>query len=193
MKCHNAFTGETLDMPSAMTIDQMRRRPTHKGSEGYWIVSDAQLARDLRPRKLSDVYRENKIGRERVDYPTPVARNFNVDLAKYEAWCESIGHTPHPASIDPDHELNKWRERCPPRETVKEDAPMKTKEILQRVVKKIAISAEIVREVPRAPSIDYARAVLRRLEETADLEPESLERREAIQAARAIVQPEATP
>jgi hypothetical protein len=42
-------------------------------------------------------------------------------------------------------------------------------------------------------TLDYARAVLRRLEETADLEPESLERREAIQAARAIVQPEAAP
>jgi len=176
----------------------------------YWTVSDAQLKRDLRPRTLRDVYRENKVGREEVAPLSSGPRHHvdkwgNVDASAYLAWCESIGHTPHPASIDPDHELNKWRERCPPKQTIgdrewfamradeaaererekQEDRPMNAKQMIRAVVNKaIAKGSPVIVEKRAGPSIDYARAVLRRLEETADLEPESLERREALQAAR---------
>lgn len=33
----------------------------------YYVVSDAQLARDLRPRTLADVYRENRLAQGRVE------------------------------------------------------------------------------------------------------------------------------
>ena len=98
----------------------------------YWIVSDAQLARDLKPRTLRTIYAENRRGRDALagsyvarwetGYSNGGGLFGGADIkAEYLAWCKARNHTPHPASIDPDHPINKWRERCPPRELVEDD------------------------------------------------------------------------
>ena len=112
MKCWNDFTKTEFDCPNYSPTNESLRAPTQ-----YWIVSDAQLARDLKPRRLADVYRENRAGRE---YRKP-ARDARDDLAKYKAWCRATGHTPHPGSIDPDHPINATRLRMP--RMVREPAP----------------------------------------------------------------------
>ena len=112
----------------------------------YWIISDAQLKRDLRGRTIDDVYRENRAKRGPEPRYTPkhdaygaikrtpygdveygvrscgglgiTAPHFTV-REEYLAWCAARGHTPHPASIDSDHPMHKaQRERCPRRETI---------------------------------------------------------------------------
>lgn len=96
----------------------------------YWVVSDGQLARDLKPRTLADVYRENRAGREAPKhryvprYQLPHMINESAGglfdrrpgsiLDEYLEWCRQRGHTPHPASIDSDHPMHAaQRERCP--------------------------------------------------------------------------------
>ena len=113
MKVWNDFTKEEKEMPSTMTLAQLRN------SSRYWIVSDAQLKRDLKgPPSIDDIYRLNRAGREFA----AKARDYAADLARYQAWCEAKGHEPHPGSIDSEHPIARQREgmRFVKRETVKE-------------------------------------------------------------------------
>lgn len=116
----------------------------------YWVVSDAQLKRDLQGRTLVDVYRDNRAGSTTTRFTPYRPRTLNdssvaycggrepyghgananrrkthpvpLTLAEeYAAWCKDRGHTPHPASVDPSHPVNAFRERCPRRETVQDD------------------------------------------------------------------------
>ena len=113
----------------------------------YYVISDAQLKRDLKPRTLRDVYRENRAlrGVERRYVP----RNFGETDSggdfdglggghkgsmsglreEYLAWCANRGHTPHPASLDSDHPMNCHRETCPKVERI---SP--ARDVLQAVV-----------------------------------------------------------
>jgi len=96
----------------------------------YWVISDAQLKRDLRPRTIKDVYRENRAlrGIERKYVPrnfgeTDSGGNFDglgIDRrslrSEYLEWCAARGHVPHPASVDSDHPRNCHREKAPRRD-----------------------------------------------------------------------------
>ncbi len=127
MKCFNAFTGETLDMPSTPTLASLR------SPAKYWVISDAQLKRDLAGRTIKDVYRENRAARgvERgyvarwETGPSTSERGgglFNATAGsptiadEYRAWCLAHDHVPSLASIDADHPQNCHRERAPKRE-----------------------------------------------------------------------------
>jgi len=129
MKCFNGFTGETVDLPSSSTIQQLRQPGK------YWVVSDAQLKRDLAGRTLKDVYRDNHAGRMTIaNWGTQYSPSFGkyeprtmngpsiahgprcgnqTLLQEYLADCYARGHTPHPASIDSDHPRNCHREKMP--------------------------------------------------------------------------------
>lgn len=100
MKVWNDFTKEWSECPTTTTLQSLR------SPGAYYIVSDAQLARDLRGRTVKDIYRENAAGR-RPDLRVGPA---TVDKSAYLQWCQQRGHTPHPASIDPDHPIAKQRE-----------------------------------------------------------------------------------
>lgn len=110
---------------------------TLRAPSRYWVISDAQLKRDLRGRTLADVYRENKTGRYTNEKYTPrqqvtawnSSRREYEEVtvgglgdrpgeiaAEYRAWCKAKGHTPHPASIDSSHPWNVHREKAPRRE-----------------------------------------------------------------------------
>lgn len=101
MKCWNDLTKEEVEMPRHSPTNESLRNPSQ-----YNIVSDAQLKRDLRGRTISDVYRENRARRT----PNTVRRDYNSDLAAYQAWLSERKHVPHPASIDPEHPIAKQRE-----------------------------------------------------------------------------------
>ena len=108
----------------------------------YYVVSDVQLKRDLKGRTLAHVYRENRALRGPEKRYVPKHRTYGLIRKnkysepeygegisgglgehggpffptirdEYLAWCKSRNHTPHPASLDPDHPINKWRERAP--------------------------------------------------------------------------------
>jgi hypothetical protein len=123
MKCFNAFTGKTEIMPVYSPTLASLRNPAK-----YWVISDAQLKRDLKGRTIKDVYRENRAGREAcsgkyeprtMDGPSIATgpRKGNPSLREeYLEWCATRGHTPHLASIDSDHPLNCHREKAPKRE-----------------------------------------------------------------------------
>ena len=124
MKCFNAFTGETVDMPSTPTLHSLRNPAK------YWVISDAQLKRDLKGRTLKDVYRENRAGREAcsgkyeprwfdgVMTHGGIMGTMRGDTIRerYMAECMARNHTPHLASIDSDHPMNCHREKAPKRE-----------------------------------------------------------------------------
>lgn len=74
------------------------------------------VERDLKPRTLAKVYSENRAGRRANGAYRP--QDGDAAKAAYLAWAEERGHTPHPASLDPDHPINRWRLRAPPREKV---------------------------------------------------------------------------
>lgn len=95
-------TNRKYEAHRAARIADIERRGRDAGK--YHVISDAKLARDLRPRTLADVYRENHAGRAEHRIERYVPRS-DVDAlrAEYLAWCESRRHEPHPASIDPDH------------------------------------------------------------------------------------------
>jgi hypothetical protein len=125
---------------AATTTLQSLRQPAK-----YWVVSDAQLKRDLAGRTLRDVYRDNRAGRgaASVKY-VPRYDSQAVMLSsgglygrpqfgpgsdgglfgprkltlrdEYLAECAARGHTPHPASLDPDHPRNCHREKAPRRD-----------------------------------------------------------------------------
>ena len=128
MKCWNDFTKEWCEFPTTPTLHNLRE-PAR-----YWVVTDAQLARDLKPRTLKTVYAENRAlrGVERRYVPNNFSGGglgMGTDPeAEYLAWCKAKGHTPHPASLDPDHPINRWREKCPPRETVKDEPTVEWRE-----------------------------------------------------------------
>jgi hypothetical protein len=130
MKCFNAFTGETTYMPVYSPTLQSLRNPSK-----YWVISDAQLKRDLKGRSIKDVYRDNHAGRIRdmaiSDKGAVMGVYYSAPFGKYEprqedakdslrneylAECAARGHTPHLASIDSDHPLNCHREKAPKRE-----------------------------------------------------------------------------
>lgn len=121
----------------APTLHQLR------SPSRYWVISDVQLKRDLRGRTLDDIYRENRAkrgvegryqprtvndqsmafcgGRQLPGHVSNENRRKACPLPltlaeEYAEWCKARGHTPHPASVDPAHPLNKHREKCPPRE-----------------------------------------------------------------------------
>lgn len=115
----------------APTLAQLR------ATSRYWVISDVQLKRDLKGRTLADVYRDNKVGRgwgcelaKLGPYEPKCMLNnkvrgglFGTTQAKtiedeYLAWCKERGHTPHPASLDPDHPQNVHRLKAPKRELV---------------------------------------------------------------------------
>jgi hypothetical protein len=131
MKCFNAFTGETTDCPTTPTLHSLRNPAK------YWVISDAQLKRDLKGRTIKDVYRENRAGREACNgkyvprWETESANGGGLDQTvrsyggkpvvpslceEYLAECKARNHTPHPASIDSDHPLNCHREKMPRRD-----------------------------------------------------------------------------
>lgn len=140
MKCFNAFTGETITFPNTATLHSLR------SPAKYWVISNTQLKRDLRPRTLKDVYRENRAlrGVEQSYVPKHTAHGAlraaswahratmgrgtfgglgitpggrTVSIeAEYLADCAARGHIPHPASIDPDHPQNCHRETLPKRD-----------------------------------------------------------------------------
>ena len=105
MKCWNDFTKEETDMPRYSPSNESLRDPAR-----YWVISDAQLARDLRlngkGRTIEDVYRENRACRERPKD----RRCYQSDLPAYQAWCKAKGHEPHPASLDAEHPIARQRE-----------------------------------------------------------------------------------
>jgi hypothetical protein len=74
----------------------------------YYIVD---AARDLKPRTLAKVYQENRAGRGVSLTYTP--NQGEAAKSAYLAWAKLKGHTPHPASLDPYHPINEWRERAP--------------------------------------------------------------------------------
>lgn len=113
-----------------------------RASSRYWVISDAQLARDLKGRTLADVYRDNHTAQPGSRLPTYRPRGINdrslafyggretyghgananrtkthpkpLTLAEeYAAWCEERGHTPHPASLDRSHPINAHIEKAP--------------------------------------------------------------------------------
>ena len=131
MKCFNAFTGKTEIMPCYSPTLASLRNPTK-----YWVISDAQLKRDLKGRTLKDVYRENRAGRETLPGKYEprwfdgvmthggimgIMRGDTI-RERYMAECMARNHTPHLASIDSDHPLNCHRETLPKRETIKGEA-----------------------------------------------------------------------
>jgi hypothetical protein len=63
----------------------------------YWSVSPEKLAADLKYR-----YRK-RAAKPLVEPPRCVSTEA------YLAWCKSRKHTPHPASIDPDHPIARQR------------------------------------------------------------------------------------
>jgi hypothetical protein len=81
-------------------------------------TSGISLARDLkRGNNTKAMYAENRRGRSpKMKLSSPA----DVDgyIHEYETWCKKRKHVPHPGSIDPDHPVNRWRFRCPPREKV---------------------------------------------------------------------------
>lgn len=106
MKCWNDFTKEWLEMPRYSPTNESLRDPAR-----YWVVSDAEIRKytaswPKQSRTIDDVYRENRRGRETSLYVRP----RSVCPNEYIRWCEERGHTPHPASIDPDHPIAKQRE-----------------------------------------------------------------------------------
>lgn len=148
MKCFNAFTGETTNCPTTPTLHSLRNPAK------YWVISDAQLKRDLKGRTIKDVYRENRAGREAcsgkyeprtMDSPTIALgpRSGNGRLREeYLEWCWQRKHIPHPASLDSDHPLNCHREKAPKVERV---SP--AKDVLQTVVNRaIANGSPVVVE-----------------------------------------------
>lgn len=107
IKCHNGFTGQIEQVPWHSPTNESLRSPGR-----YWIVSDAQLARDLRPRTLRDIYRENARGRRNIEAYRPKA-GAGAE-SEYRAWCKARGHVPHPASLDSGHSMHvRQRFRCP--------------------------------------------------------------------------------
>lgn len=133
------WTGEwssgTVEEHVSPTLQSLRS-PTR-----YHVVSDAQLARDLKGRTLADVYRDNKVGRgdppmkyvpkfettvykDKVLTPTCAGGLFAVHTPRgtiageYRKHCEDRGHTPHPASLDRTHPINAHIEKAPKVERV---------------------------------------------------------------------------
>ncbi len=88
-------------MPRYSPSNESLRQPSQ-----YNIISDAQLARDLKGRTLRDIYRENRAHRGRPND----GRCYQSDLAAYQAWCKAKGHEPHPASLDAEHPIARQRE-----------------------------------------------------------------------------------
>lgn len=119
-----------LDSSGKWTGEWQRERIKRSApfSKGY-----GTLARDLQPRTLADIYRENRAGRVVLNgkYVPCHDTGYSIkggifgerripfaSMAKaYEAWCKKRKHKPHPASLDPEHPINRWRLRCPPRQT----------------------------------------------------------------------------
>lgn len=120
--------------PSKLRWEPVMLSPTIatlRAPSRYFIVSDAQLKRDLRGRTLADVYRENRAlrGVERRYVPRwecgdvcdgglRVTSPHLTLKREYLMWCKARNHTPHPASIDPDHPWNAHRLRAPKAEKV---------------------------------------------------------------------------
>lgn len=109
-----------------------------RARDRYW---HHKLARDLKPRTLSEVYRENRLGRDPLaGRYRPRFQKTDTNIAgglwdapragsirdEYLEWCAERNHTPHPASLDPTHPQNAHRLRCPQPEKVKLDKPDKT-------------------------------------------------------------------
>lgn len=102
----------------------------------YWVISDAQLKRDLKGRTIKDVYRENRAGREacsgkyvpqwfdgiRTHGGLQASHVGDTVRERYMAECMARNHTPHPASIDSDHPLNCHREKAPKAERITGEA-----------------------------------------------------------------------
>ena len=100
--CWNDFTKSWIrNLPSSPTLDDLRE------TSRYYVISDAQLKRDLKPRTLADIYRENAAGRR---YDARSIKKGGEAAAEYATWCQARGHVPHPASIDPEHPVAKQRE-----------------------------------------------------------------------------------
>lgn len=85
----------------------------------YWVVSAVKLQRDLKPRTLDDVYRENRAGRIVVSpacvaqTARPGTRDWDNLLHLYGAYMRKLRGKkwkPHPASVDPEHPIAKQRE-----------------------------------------------------------------------------------
>ena len=137
MNCWNDFTKKMTVVPDTTTLQSLR------APSRYWVVSDAQLKRDLKPRTLSDVYRENKVGRGEPSMKYipkseaevwDAARNAHVSevfnglfgvhrprgsiAGEYRKHCEERGHKPHPASLDRAHPINAHIEKAPKVERV---------------------------------------------------------------------------
>lgn len=121
---NNKWTGEwrwaAIDQTPTPTLRSLRE-PAH-----YWVISDAQLKRDLRGRTIEDVYRENRAKRGPeprlvARCAAPGTRDWDALLDDYDRFMRELRGPkwrPHPASVDPEHPLNKHRERAPRRETV---------------------------------------------------------------------------
>lgn len=94
------WTGEwrTERFRVAPTLTSLRQ------SSRYWI---RDVARDLRPRTIDQVYAENRAGR-RVSLTCPPLQGDAAAVA-YKAWCKSRKHKPHPASLDRNHPHHKGR------------------------------------------------------------------------------------
>lgn len=89
-----------------------------------WAVAPATLKRDLRGRTLDDVFRDNRSHRGPWDTvprcsarsAQPGTRAWGELLTDYEKHMQALRGPkwrPHPASVDPDHPLNRFRTRCP--------------------------------------------------------------------------------
>lgn len=91
------------------TIADLRR------ASQYWI---RDVERDLKPRTLKQVYAENHNNDNGRMSGYEIGQYIKGLKEEYLAWCKKRRHKPHPGSLDPEHPINKYRLRCPPRERV---------------------------------------------------------------------------